>query len=142
MDASIHVPDLSRRFNGEALAYYPRLVAVLRYVDQHISKPISLDEAAKAAGLEKKYFSAFFHSKVGASFTEWIRLLRVERAAKLMHDGDHRIIRVAFAAGFRDVRTFERVFKRYVGVTPTAFRASVRPESRWMSHSSETATPT
>jgi len=127
------VSELLHRFNQGALLYYPRLTPVLRYVEAHISKPISLDEAAKVAGLESKYFSAFFRSKVGTSFTEWIRLLRVKRAAELFQVRDESITRVAFAAGFRDVRTFERVFKRCTGVTPKAYRATIRPESRWMS---------
>ena len=122
----------AHRFNRDAFVYYAPLTAVQRYVQEHISKPICLAEAARAAGFEKKYFSAFFHSKVCMPFSEWIRVLRVTRAAQYMQEHDESILRVAFAAGFRDVRTFERVFKRYVGVTPSSYRASVRPESRWM----------
>lgn len=132
---SVGAPDFGPRFNHEALLYYPRLAHVLNYVDAHLSKPISLDQAATAAGLEKKYFSAFFRAKVGTTFTEWIRVLRVERAAALMGAGDEMIARVAYRAGFADLRTFERAFKRYVGVTPQAYRNSVRPEARWMPQS-------
>ncbi len=120
MASPMAVSELLHRFNQGALLYYPRLTPVLRYVEAHISKPISLDEAAKVAGLESKYFSAFFRSKVGTSFTEWIRLLRVKRAAELFQVRDESI-------------TFERVFKRCTGVTPKAYRATIRPESRWMS---------
>jgi len=112
----------------EAFTYYDRLSPVLEFVTAHVSTPISLDAAAKLAGLERKYFSAFFHSKVGATFTEWVRILRVSRAMELMRVRDDSIVRIAFAAGFRDVRTFERAFKRYVGLSPKAYRASVRPE--------------
>jgi len=121
-------PGLVQRFHHEAFSYYDRLSPVLRFVTANVATPISLDGAAKVAGLERKYFSAFFHSKVGATFTEWIRVLRVCRAMELMRAHDDSIIRTAFAAGFRDVRTFERAFKRYVGVSPMAYRASVRPE--------------
>jgi transcriptional regulator GlxA family with amidase domain len=116
------------RFHQDAFSYYDRLTPVLQFVNTHVSKPISLDAAAKVAGLERKYFSAFFRSKVGITFTEWIRLLRVRRSMELMRAHDDSILRIAFAAGFRDVRTFERAFKRYVGVSPTAYRSSVRPE--------------
>jgi AraC-like DNA-binding protein len=136
MSHTVNVSDLSRRFNHEALQYYPRLAQVLNYVQGRLSKPISLEDAATAAGLEKKYFSAFFHSKVGTTFTEWVRVLRVERAAMLMGGGEEMITRVALRSGFADVRTFERAFKRYVGVTPRAYRKAVRPETRWMSQSS------
>ncbi len=128
MRAPVKVPGLGQRFHHEAFAYYDRLTPVLQFVSAHITKPISLDTAAKVAGLERKYFSAFFHSKVGATFTEWVRILRVSRAMELMRVHDYSIVRIAFAAGFQDVRTFERAFKRYVGVSPKAYRASVRPE--------------
>ncbi len=128
MRVPVRVPGLGQRFHHEAFAYYDRLTPVLQFVSAHITKPISLDTAAKVAGLERKYFSAFFHSKVGATFTEWVRILRVSRAMELMRVHDYSIVRIAFAAGFQDVRTFERAFKRYVGVSPKAYRASVRPE--------------
>src|SRR5207247_8518133 len=50
--------------------------------------------------------------------TEWLRLLRVSRAKELMQAEEAPIPRLAFASGFRDVRTFERAFKRFVGVPP------------------------
>jgi transcriptional regulator GlxA family with amidase domain len=124
----VGVPGLAQRFHHEAFSYYHRLSVVLQFVTANVTTPISLAAAAKLAGLERKYFSAFFHSKVGATFTEWVRMLRVSRAMELMRVRDDSIVRIAFAAGFQDVRTFERAFKRYVGVSPRAYRASVRPE--------------
>ena len=124
----VAVPGLAQRFHHEAFSYYHRLSAVLQFVTANVATPISLGAAAKLAGLERKYFSAFFHSKVGATFTEWVRILRVSRAMELMRHHDYSIVRIGFAAGFRDVRTFERAFKRHVGVSPRAYRASVRPE--------------
>jgi AraC-like DNA-binding protein len=124
----VGVPGLAQRFHHEAFSYYHRLSPVLQFVTANVTTPISLGAAAKLAGLERKYFSAFFHSKVGATFSEWLRIVRVDRATELLRAHDETIIRVAFASGFRDVRTFERAFKRYVGVSPRAYRASVRPE--------------
>ena len=128
VSALVGVPGLAQRFHHEAFSYYARLSPVLKSVTANVSMPISLAAAAKLAGLEQKYFSAFFHSKVGATFTEWVRILRVSRAMELMRHHDYSIVRIGFAAGFRDVRTFERAFKRHVGVSPRAYRASVRPE--------------
>ena len=128
VSALVGVPGLAQRFHHEAFSYYDRLWPVLHFVTANVAMPISLGAAAKLAGLERKYFSAFFHSKVGATFTEWVRMLRVTRAMEVMRVRDDSIVRIAFAAGFRDVRTFERAFKRYVGVSPKAYRASVRPE--------------
>ncbi len=128
LSALVGAPGLAQRFHHEAFSFYDRLSPVLRFVTANVAMPISLDAAAKLAGLERKYFSAFFRSKVGATFTEWIRVLRVCRAMELMRARDGSITRIAFAAGFQDVRTFERAFKRYLGVSPKAYRGSVRPE--------------
>lgn len=128
MRAPLGVPGLGRSFNHEAFSFYDHLTPVLQFVNAHISKPISLDDAAKLAGLERKYFSAFFHSKVGTTFSEWLRMIRVHRAMDVMRAHDDTIPRIAYASGFRDVRTFERAFKRYVGVSPSVYRAAVRPE--------------
>ena len=129
---TIEIPQVAHRVNQRALRYYARLTPVLDYVEANLSKPISLDEAARLAGLERKYFSAFFRSKVGTTFTEWITLLRLHSAVERMRVRDESITSVAFAVGFSDVRAFQRAFKRYLGVTPSAFRAFVRPESGYM----------
>lgn len=123
-------PNMDLRLNGAAFAYYPRLCAVAKYVRAHLKDCITLADASSVAGLEKKYFSVYFRSKVGISFTEWLRLLRVSRAKELMGVREASIPRLAFASGFRDVRTFERAFKQLVGMPPVMYRASVRPESR------------
>ena len=124
-------PDPDLRLNGDALEYYPRLGAVAKYVRTHLTDRLTLSDASRVAGLERKYFSAYFRSKVGISFTEWLRLLRVNRAVELMEVREASIPRLAFASGFRDVRTFERVFKRIVGIPPVMYRATMRPDSRF-----------
>lgn len=98
-----------------APAYYPRLTRVVQYVAARVGDPLSLAEIAKVACLERKYFSTYFRSKVGMTFTQWLRLVRVKRAMELMRTSDRSIGQVARNAGFRDVRTFERAFKRQAG---------------------------
>lgn len=123
-------PDPELHPISAAFAYYPRLSAVAEYVVARLKDRVTLTDVSRVAGLERKYFSVYFRSKVGISFTDWLRLLRVTRAKELMEARDASITRLTFAAGFRDVRTFERAFKRFVGVPPAIYRASVRPESR------------
>jgi len=110
-----------------AFRYYPRLHKVKEHVERHLSEDISLAAAAEVAGLEQKYFSAFFHAKTGVCFKGWITHLRVNRAIELMRSRNHPITDIAFAVGFHDLRTFERAFKKYTGVTPRAYKRSVRP---------------
>lgn len=123
--------------NSSAFSYYPRLSAVAEYVKTHFADRITLAAASQIAGLERKYFSAYFRARVGISFTSWVHLLRVTRAKELVRVRDASIPQMAFASGFRDVRTFERVFKRFVGMPPSTYRASVRPKA----HAATAVTP-
>lgn len=115
------------RVNLLAFSYYDQLRRVKQYVDQNQAESLPLGKAARIAGLEEKYFSAFFRAKTGVCFKDWLAYVRVARAIELMRARDQTITCIAFAVGFQDLRTFERAFKRCTGVTPVAFKSSIRP---------------
>jgi AraC-like DNA-binding protein len=112
--------------NELAFQYYHRLQEIKRFIEEHYMEEISLKKAARIAGLEKKYFSSFFHRKVGVGFKHWLTHLRVARAMDLMKAEDYTISEVAYSAGFKDIRTFERAFKKYTKRTPRDFKNGVR----------------
>jgi AraC-like DNA-binding protein len=116
--------DLERRI----FSYYLPLQRVREYVERNLTEPISLRAAASAAGLEEKYFSAFFHRKTGVCFRDWLAGCRVDRAIEILTQHDDTITSVAASVGFQDLRTFERSFKRLTGLTPREFKRSVAPE--------------
>jgi AraC-like DNA-binding protein len=109
------------------LDYYPRLKRLHQYVEQSYSEPIPLEKAAGIAALETSYFSSYFRAKVGITFTDWLRRVRVKKAMVLLKAKDFSITEVAYEVGFRDLRTFERAFKKYVQKTPREFKKSVLP---------------
>jgi len=111
--------------NGAAFNYYPRLNRLHQYVEQSYSEPISLKKAASVAALESSYFSSYFRAKVGITFTEWLRQVRIRKAMKLMKASDFSITEVAYEVGFGDLRTFERAFKKHTLMTPMEFKKSV-----------------
>lgn len=113
--------------NQLAFQYYHRLQEIKRFIEEHYTEEISLKKAARIAGLEKKYFSSFFHRKVGVGFKDWLTHLRVARAMDLLKAEDYTISEVAYSAGFKDIRTFERAFKKYTKRTPRDFKNGVRP---------------
>ena len=110
-----------------AFAYYRRLRKVREYVEEHLADDLSLDTAASIVGTNKSHFSRFFRSKTGVRYRDWIASLRIRRAMDMIETADYPIARIAYAVGFRDVRTFERAFKRHAGMTARDFRRSVRP---------------
>ena len=120
---------LGDQINESMFFFCPRLAKIKSHVDEHYAEPFSLAQAAQIAALEKTYFSKVFRAKVGVSFGDWLARERVKRAVLMLMDHDHRITDLAFAVGFGDLRTFERAFKKYVGVTPRQCKIIVRDHS-------------
>lgn len=117
------------RVSPDAFEYYDRLARVRRHLEEHLSEAFPVETAARIACLSPNYFSAFFRTKTGIGFREWVNATRIERARQMIAERNHPLRDVAFKVGFRDVRTFERAFKRHMDTTPLAFKKSVRPRA-------------
>jgi AraC-like DNA-binding protein len=114
------------QINEWAFGYYAPLRRVKQYIDHNYSERISLAKAAQVAGMERKYFSTFFHNKVGICFKDWLMSIRITRAIHLMENENCSVTQLAFMTGFDDLRTFERAFKRYTGAPPLEFKRRLK----------------
>lgn len=124
--------------NLRAFEFYSRLKKVKRYIDDNRDIQMSLSAAAKIAGMERTYFSKFFHEKVSMGFKCWLNLDRVQRAITLMMTGDHSLTAVAESTGFGSLSAFERQVKRFTGLTPREVKHRVEWQfSPRLSQSSE-----
>ncbi|MCP4200717.1 MAG: helix-turn-helix transcriptional regulator [bacterium] len=117
----------SDRVNGAVFSYYERLGNVRSFVEQNLAEPIGVPRAAKVAGLSPGYFGSFFKAKTGVRFDSWLASLRIERAKERLCRRNESITQLAYSLGFRELRTFERSFKRVTGQSPQAFKRSHRP---------------
>jgi AraC-like DNA-binding protein len=116
----------TRNLNPSAFSYDSRLAKVEQFVLLHYRDPLPLETAARVAGLEKTYFSKYFHEKTGMCYLTWLSWIRVQSAIALMRAAELPITDVAFSVGFQDVRTFERAFARHVGMSANALRRYLR----------------
>jgi len=78
--------------NGKAFNYYPRLKRLRDYVEQNYSEPIPLEKAAGIAVLESSYFSTYFRVKIGITFTEWLRQVRIKNICHEVMGSDAMIL--------------------------------------------------
>lgn len=102
-----------------------RLSRVIRFVNEHYSDPISLESAARIAGLERTYFSKFFRRQIGIGYARWLQWVRVRRALDLMLHQELSITAIAFEVGFSDLRTFERAFRKFTDASPRDIRRNL-----------------
>ena len=103
-----------------------RLRRVRRYVHRHFAESLPLERVASVAGLERSYFSRYFHDKTGVCFHDWLRSVRIAHALSMMETEDMTLTQIAFATGFGDLRTFERACEKSTGLCPKSARRRIR----------------
>jgi AraC-like DNA-binding protein len=102
---------------------FSALERVFSYIHDHYDNPgINLETISDVAYLSKFYFSRFFRERTGMTFNTYLSRLRVNRVQKLLCETDMTITEIAYNCGFMSLKTFNRVFKLYTGVSPLSFR--------------------
>jgi two-component system response regulator YesN len=115
-------PSPADTLDWPAFDHHRNLRKLKEGVARNSTRRLTLAAAARVACLEPKYFSAFFRKRVGISFVAWRTRLRVNKAMELIAKEDFSLTQVANAAGFNNLRTFERAFKKSTGMTPMQFK--------------------
>jgi AraC-like DNA-binding protein len=105
----------------------PKAVASAKlYVESHVDQAITLEEVVQHVHVSRFYFCKLFKKATGITLTEYVARARVEKAKSLLADHSLRISEVVFAAGFGSIPQFNSVFKRFAGMPPTEYRATLR----------------
>lgn len=110
-------PTMSMRAEHEA-----RLGRVLEFVAQRCTEPLAQPEVARAAGMSTSRFRAFFKETTGWGFGDYLRDLRLERAARLLRETHESVAEVAFQTGFSDQSHLQRLFKAKHAISPLTYR--------------------
>lgn len=95
---------------------------------------LTLGDVAEAMCLERTYCCKMFREVTGLNFSEWDRTRRIDMALELLLKSDWAVARIGRSIGYPDVTTFERNFRKVVGVPPTKVRQMKRIEGGMRRH--------
>lgn len=95
---------------------------VLERLEAEFTGNVSIEKLAGEAGVHPAHLSATFRRFQNETIGEYVQKLRVAYASKLLLNREIPLAEIAFSAGFSDQSHFTRIFKRFTGVTPGAFR--------------------
>lgn len=99
-----------------------RLAPAVAYVQQHYNEQIYSDVMARLCDMSASRFSHAFSKTYGMTFQEFLLRYRVRRACQhLLSPARQQISEIAYSVGFSDPSYFSRVFKRYIGISPSDF---------------------
>ncbi|MDD9269372.1 response regulator [Paenibacillus sp. GCM10023248] len=95
---------------------------VIEFLHLHYKDDISLADAANRVFLNRSYLSYLFVQETGSNFSDFLAVLRLEKAKELLAGGGMKNYEVAEAVGYKDFRHFGQMFKKHTGMTPGEFR--------------------
>lgn len=115
---------ISYSFDFSQIKHSDVVYKVMEYVKNNYDKKLTLDEIAGSVYLSKSYLSSIFKEESGYHLSHYINKVRVEKSKMMLLDGSARLIDIANLCGFEDQSYFTKVFKRFTGLSPKAFRDS------------------
>lgn len=103
----------------------PWVSSIREIIDQRFAEPWQLRTLAAEIGIHPVHLAATFRRTTGYSVGEYVRRCRLRYAQARLRDGRATLSSIALDAGFADQSHFARTFRRFVGVTPAAFRRTL-----------------
>mgnify|MGYP001173694826 CR=1 FL=1 len=99
-----------------------RVKAALDYMHSRYREDIALDELARAARMSRGQFCRVFRSLVGETPVQYLNGYRIRCSAGLLEETDRKISDVASSVGYSSIGYYNRMFRRYMGCTPSEYR--------------------
>lgn len=92
------------------------------YMERHYPENLSLVSVAEAIGISPNYLSTLFTRTMQTRFVDHLNKIRIGRACDYFVDSAIKTYEVAYKVGFRDEKYFSNVFKKYMGMSPSAYK--------------------
>lgn len=114
-------PHVPHAYSGGLQRY--RLKRVIDYIDENLSGDLALAQLAAVAGMSSHYFAELFRQSTGHAPHQYVLMRRIDLAKRRLCDRRRSVIEAGLDAGFQNPSHFARVFRKWVGVTPSHFRS-------------------
>lgn len=127
MSGHISVEQARRKFIplAEEMTGEPRprkIKAIQKFVEKNLAKKFTLETVGNKFGLRPKPLDALIRKHCGTGFTDYVSLVRISEAKRLLLTTDLNVGEIARRTGFSDQGYFTKVLKSKLGLTPTEFR--------------------
>jgi AraC family transcriptional regulator len=107
-----------------------RLKRVLDYIAENMSAELSLSQLSAIAGMSPNYFAELFRQSTGSAPHQFVLRQRIELAKERLRDPKRSVLEAGLDAGFQNPSHFARVFRKLVGISPSAFQFDNRSVRR------------
>lgn len=122
-------------FFGKLLPRYPigrsampsgNVQSILQFCADHYREELTVESVAESLGVSRSCVSHIFSSRIGVNFRDYINSLRLTEAETLLGNRNYTVTEVANLTGFPTIRTFNRAFRKKHGMSPLAYRKTLK----------------
>lgn len=106
-----------------ALRYSPKIQQALVFIEANFSMPITLRDIAVHVGLSPNYLSSVFKTETGQRIMNYVNIVRVQHAKRLILEGHLKVYEMADLTGFDSATYFSTTFKKVTGMTIQEFKS-------------------
>ncbi|WP_426452963.1 helix-turn-helix domain-containing protein [Paenibacillus sp. S-38] len=101
----------------------PRIRSVLHLLSTRLREGVSIEDAARTAGLSPSRLSHLFKAETGHSVIETLNRMRIQQAALLLSHTDRTALEVSQDVGYQNYHHFAAQFRRVYGVNPSTYKS-------------------
>lgn len=94
------------------------------YIENNYFRDIKAPDVAKAIDVSYSYLRSLYKKELNTTINEVITFRRIEESKLLIQKG-YSIEKISKDTGFKTVQYFDKIFKEYVGITPTQFKNNI-----------------
>ncbi|HBE04080.1 MAG TPA: hypothetical protein DC049_16635 [Spirochaetia bacterium] len=126
---SVWLKDILEAFTAEVLKKRfgtGKISRALEYIKEHIESDPGPADIAKHIALSESWFTHLFRQETGHSPAAFIQMYKIEKAKEIINRGRHNLAETAAMLNFYDQSHFIRTFKKYAGITPSAYMKKSR----------------
>lgn len=100
-----------------------RLLEIMKYMNEHYSRSsLSLQEIANVFSLNAQYLSKYFKQRAGTSLKTKLDTIRMDKSLFVLQTTNKAVTEIALEFGFPDAKSYYRVFKEHIMMTPGQYR--------------------
>lgn len=120
-------PPTEKKPTEKTLRYGERIKIMLQYIQTHFHEELTLTDIARSAAISENECLRCFRVMIGRSPIQYVKQLRIQRAAELLLSTEQKISDIGAACGFQEMSYFARTFRELKGCTPSEYRRKAHP---------------
>ncbi len=102
-----------------------KLDKAFKLVENNYHEGITVEMACNELSFNYHYFCRLFKAATGKTFIQYLNFVRIKNVEKLMLTTDKTILQIMTETGFSSLNYFNKTFKNYKGITPSAYRKKI-----------------